>query len=256
MLSGRQMNREQLRAIYRDYLTRCTLVGRLAEKLLCESRPLFRNLHVTKATDLVIEGYPRSGANYAANLIRCLAVKTDIRLSFRRHTRSQIRLALAYKTPVVILLRNPKDLAVSYMVATGGGIGAAYILRNYNSYYGFVSDFHDRIALVEFDRMIHDPSEMLRAVRKQGVLLGDYGPEAAEQAKQQAVVFYQNLADQRGDENLQHREAPIPTDYKREMQERFTSMVEKESQLLTQATERFDALCKLSKSSFCDRGNL
>jgi hypothetical protein len=68
----------------------------------------------SKNTELVLEGYPRSGNTWLRNAI--LFKKKDIIISSHIHYPCSIRFAVKRNIPCIILLRNPLDSISSLMI--------------------------------------------------------------------------------------------------------------------------------------------
>lgn len=71
---------------------------------------------VLRPTDaMLIEGYPRS-ANSFAYYAFLLSQPCDLKIGNHCHTPSQFSLARKYQTPSLLVLRDPIDAALSYMI--------------------------------------------------------------------------------------------------------------------------------------------
>lgn len=244
------LNRHWLRAIYRDHATRLVALGNVTELALCSLNPLFRELHVTDRTDLVVEGYPRSGANFAANLIQAATPpnRPPLSISYRRHTRSQIVTAQTKQIPVIILLRSPRDTIKSYFVATEGKIPIGYLVRNYVAYYDFIKRKSAYVSLFSFDELSTNPQKFLDcATRVLGTSL--LGAEAAERlAKDKAGEFYQQLAGHKKDELLAQREAATPTAWKEKKKAALGAALEEHKAELADANRIYSDLLSMIDS--------
>ena len=205
------LNRAFARAIYRDYLADNYVAGDAFEYLLTR-RSLFKELYVSKSTDLIVEGYPRSGANYYAALIKSHC-KESINVSFRRHTKHQINKGIALKKPIIVLIRNPLDSCISYYISVDKKIGLKYIIKQYTRYYQFISDRRSELTICSFNTLKTDANALLQLASK---LTGfSFEPQISEsKANDFALNFYNQLAQATSDNQVIIREAPLPTGWK------------------------------------------
>ncbi len=75
-----------------------------------------RSRWVTRDTDLVVEGFPRSGNTYAALGIAS-AQPRPVRIVSHAHVPAQVRRAVALEVPTVVAVRDPADATCSMAVA-------------------------------------------------------------------------------------------------------------------------------------------
>ena len=66
---------------------------------------------VTRDTDLVLEGYPRSGNSFAEAAIHLL--RPGLKIAHHRHVAPQLLLAVEWEVPAVLLVREPTSAAAS-----------------------------------------------------------------------------------------------------------------------------------------------
>jgi hypothetical protein len=71
---------------------------------------------VTRETDLVVEGFPRSGNTYAALGIG-LAQPRPLRIVSHAHVPAQVKRAVALGVPTLVAVRDPADATCSMAVA-------------------------------------------------------------------------------------------------------------------------------------------
>lgn len=74
--------------------------------------PRLRPRRVSRSTDLVIEGFPRSANTYALVAFEH-ANGTAHRVSSHLHTPESVRRAVRLRLPVVLLVRDPAEVLVS-----------------------------------------------------------------------------------------------------------------------------------------------
>lgn len=114
----------------------------------------YRIYAFNKKTDLVLEGYPRSGNTWLRNAI--LYKKKDISISSHMHYPSSIRLAIKRNIPCIILLRNPLDSISSLMIRD-----KTYDIKTAIDYYiFFYENFtyykNSNVILLDFDLVVNN----------------------------------------------------------------------------------------------------
>ena len=67
---------------------------------------------VNKDTDIVIEGFPRSGNSFAVGAFES-AQKRSVKVAHHLHAPAQIIMAFRKKIPAILLIRNPVDVIIS-----------------------------------------------------------------------------------------------------------------------------------------------
>jgi hypothetical protein len=74
---------------------------------------------ITDATQIVIEGYPRSGNTFAFFALKhAEALKgRDVEIASHVHTPSQVKLAVHLRYPTLLVIRTPLDAVVSLLIA-------------------------------------------------------------------------------------------------------------------------------------------
>lgn len=88
---------------------------------------------VHRDTEIAISGYPRSANSFAAHAFRN-AQNRPVKLAHHIHSAGQIRAAMYYGIPAIVLIRNPKDAIVSHTLRNPGlSIPAAF--NNYLLFY-------------------------------------------------------------------------------------------------------------------------
>jgi hypothetical protein len=87
--------------------------------LVLRATPIGTARRLTDATQLVIEGFPRSGNTYAVEAIRH-AERTagrEIDISSHVHTPSAVKAAVRGRYPTLVVVRPPADTIVSLLIA-------------------------------------------------------------------------------------------------------------------------------------------
>lgn len=125
---------------------------RMRRRLL---HPVTRDLIVGSRTELVIEGYPRSGNTFAAHAFR-LAQGRDVSVATRCHAAAQVLEGIRRNLPCLVLIREPRDAAISAYVLSRGHLTPGFLLRHYVRYYQTLEPHLHRIVVASFSQVSSD----------------------------------------------------------------------------------------------------
>ncbi len=109
---------------------------------------------VRKRTEIVIEGFPRSGNSFALAAFE-LAQKAPVRTADHLHVPAQVLRAVNYKLPVCLLIREPAPTIRSLLVRFPY-LRAPEALRSYRRFYERCLPLNDAFLVVTFDELISD----------------------------------------------------------------------------------------------------
>lgn len=109
---------------------------------------------VTPDTDLVIEGFPRSGNTFAVHAFR-LAQPGPVKTADHIHVPAQMMRAARNRVPACILARNPEDAARS-MIVKFPFLSPRHILRGYAGFYERCLPYRARFVAATFDQVVTD----------------------------------------------------------------------------------------------------
>ena len=129
---------------------------------------------ITKHSDIVIEGYPRS-----ANSFSVKAFKFDngegYKIATHLHAYPQVIVGVKYNVPTLLLIRNPFDCVVSYMALLAQTIGIEKIKKGYNIkwllhdyvlFYKKLLPYKDKIVVGVFSDVLTDYGKVIEVVNK------------------------------------------------------------------------------------------
>lgn len=117
---------------------------------------------IDESTDLVVEGFPRSGNTFCAEAFRYVGGAQFGVVSHVHHV-AQVKLAVRRGLPTIIVVRDPLDCLASYLV---GGPHATVrgVLREYIAYHEGLRHQVGDCMVVDFDDLTTDfDSVILRA---------------------------------------------------------------------------------------------
>ncbi len=135
-------------------------------------RRAFGKRIISRDTDLCIEGYNRSANSFAVKVFRDANDSGDCvhKLATHAHASSQVRRALAYRVPTMVLIREPlatvasqKALAVQLkQVDDAMAYPAEIFLRMYMNFYQRLLPLADQILVVTFEQATSDFSRVIQ----------------------------------------------------------------------------------------------
>jgi len=119
---------------------------------------------VDDATDVVIEGFPRSG-NTAVFAAFSVAQPSAIRIAHHTHTPANAIAGVRRGLPVLVLIRAP-DEAVREMMQIRPELTVRQAARGYRRFYAPLLPFRDRIVVGRFDDVIVDLGAVIEQVNE------------------------------------------------------------------------------------------
>jgi hypothetical protein len=114
-------------------------------------------------TELVIDGFPRSGNTFAEAAFRKAAGK-PIRLAHHSHAAAQIVQAVKWKLPCLVLIRQPIEAARSLLMHHPETVNEESCLREYSSFYETIKSCRSGYVLARFDTLTYDVGQVIEAV--------------------------------------------------------------------------------------------
>jgi hypothetical protein len=116
---------------------------------------------VTPDTQLVIEGFPRSGNSFARTAF-VMAQDEKVRIAHHFHVPAQVVRAARLRIPTLVLIRRPRDAVLSF--AIWNPISVDQALRYYISFYETVEKYCDAYVLGLFEEVTEDFGQVIRRI--------------------------------------------------------------------------------------------
>ena len=113
---------------------------------------------VTPDTQLVIEGFPRSGNSFA-RVAFSKAQKEKVRIAHGLHVPAQVIRAARWRIPTLVLIRKPKDAVLSFAIRDPISVDQA--LKYYLSFYKTVEKYRDSYVLGLFEEVTEDYGQVI-----------------------------------------------------------------------------------------------
>jgi hypothetical protein len=115
---------------------------------------------VSPETEIVIEGFPRSGNSFAFAAFR-LAQERPVRIAHHLHAPAQVIAAARRGIPALVLIREPEDAVVSLLMRQPE-LAPDDALRDYLGFYEPLLRHGDRIVVADFSEVTNDFGRVIR----------------------------------------------------------------------------------------------
>lgn len=125
------------------------------------ARPGQWRITVGRATDVVIEGFPRSGNNFAFEAFQL--ANPSARIASRTHAPAQVRRAVALGLPTIVVLRRP-DQAVLSMVVRQPYLSVEEGLRDWITYHRSVIAHRHGFVVAPFETVTSDYGSVIETL--------------------------------------------------------------------------------------------
>ena len=195
----------------------------LALPLLLRLTPMGISKQITDYTDLVVEGFPRSGNTFTVSALQ-QAADHRIQISSHVHHPSQVKLAQIRGVPTVLIIRDPLDTLASYLTYGRHGHPAT-VIKEYCSYHRELLPYLDQLLLCEFTDNISDLSVTIARINERFSLeipLFDQSPKNKAHVFNEISRFHALMHPKLNSAYV----APIPTQARREVIDHFRAELE------------------------------
>jgi hypothetical protein len=146
-------------------------------------------VYLSPETEVLIEGYPRSGNSFAEAAFVFAQRPREVVMAHHAHAAGHVLAALAANIPAVVLFRDPVDAAASFIEETEGGISAGVALKEYVQFHEPLLARQSEILFVSFEDVTNDfPSLIRRLNAKFGTDFSTYEHTDENVAKIRALV--------------------------------------------------------------------
>ena len=133
---------------------------RLGNYFVWTTRSDGNKLVVNAKKDICIEGYPRSANTYTVLLVEKYATR-PLDIAHHLHLPAQLKYAVHYNIPAVLLIRKPSD-AITSLLLREESITTENAIKWYIHFHRGLRRYRDRLIIWEFDALVADPASHLR----------------------------------------------------------------------------------------------
>lgn len=149
-----------------------------------------RDCYTTKNTDIVIDGFPRSGNTYATYAF-IVAQKKNLIVANHIHKKSQFLLAEKYGIPAILLIRQPVETISSLMIRQPK-YDPAVLFEGYYFFYNSLK-ISNAFILAPFDKLIDNYGQIIQKVNdKFGTTFDLYQKSIENEEKVKRIVQTQD----------------------------------------------------------------
>lgn len=120
---------------------------------------------VSRKTEIVIEGFPRSGNTFAVVAFR-QAQQRKVEIAHHLHAGAQIKRAAKLGLPAIVLIREPSDAVLS-VAAKDQDVSISWALSSYIRFYSAVLPHLDKAVVAPFANVTSDFAGVIRQVNVQ-----------------------------------------------------------------------------------------
>jgi hypothetical protein len=119
---------------------------------------------VSKDTEIVIEGFPRS-ANTFATVAFYMMQNREVKMAHHIHAPSQLIAAARQKIPAILLVREPADSVLSLVIRLPC-LTLAQACRGYIRFYKPLLEYKESCVVAPFEQVTHHYDQVLMAVNQ------------------------------------------------------------------------------------------
>lgn len=130
-----------------------------SEQALAEARVL------SGPAEIVIEGFPRCGNTFAVTAFQ-LAQDEPVAMANHLHVPAQVIEAIRREIPTVLLIRDPVDTAISFVIQHNLLVPGRQVLEQYVDYYRTLEPYLHRVVVAPFSRLTNDLGAVIRRVNR------------------------------------------------------------------------------------------
>lgn len=162
---------------------------------------------IRQSTGLVVEGFPRSSNTFAVGAL-AIASSGTFKVSGHVHTPSQVRLAVRRRVPTLVVIRNPRAVVQSLIVAAPH-VRPRQAVLEWLHFYEEIWPLRDGFVVATFEQVISDMSEVAsRVERRFGIEVPRFGHSTDEMKRLDEHM----VAEHRRWHPSDIRSAPWPSD--------------------------------------------
>ncbi|WP_346839075.1 hypothetical protein [Microbulbifer sp. SAOS-129_SWC] len=205
------MNLQDMRWLLKDFAANSLLSQEIYRRFISSSGNF-----VNVDSDIVVEGYPRSGNTFFAALLMSHSLR-PLKMARHRHEIGQLKRAISLDKPIFLLVRNPLNSVASFVIREG--VSISFALKYYMEFYGYVERSKESLNVICFSEMIDRPSKLIKLVqaRVPNLPLTYYGTGSDMNVR--SMIINMELEDSGGSE-IRETHVGIPSkkrDYEKEI---------------------------------------
>lgn len=171
-------------------------------------------------TDICIDGYPRSANSFAVRMFR--KANSNAVIAHHTHSVGNIKEAIRFGLPVVVLIRKPEQSIVSSVIAHKNNDINEEMYR-YIDFYSWVLEHIGDVVIADFDKVTNDFNSVISDVNKRFGKSYDV-LKSVEDADNQVKKDIEKRYDALGQSKMSHIK-PLPTNKRSQEKEKLSELV-------------------------------
>jgi hypothetical protein len=196
----------------------------------------------TWRTDLVLEGYPRSGNTFAWYAL-IMAQTCPFNIASHSHNPGRIIEAVRHQIPTLVLIRKPEDCVISYCIYEPR-LSLDLALNHWIRFYKAIKPYKDGYILATFDDVVTDFGAVIARVNNQFDTKFELFDHTEENVKEvfSKIKFRTQLINQRVSTSTEpENQIGIPSKNREQKKERLNNILKK-NQKLTKKWQKANTL--------------
>ena len=177
---------------------------------------------IRQDTDIVIEGFPRSGNTFASTAFR-IAQNRPVKLAYRLHAPIQLIMAAKMNIPAIVLIRNPEDVILSWVIHRPY-ITVKQALRGYINFYECITPYLSDFIIADFETVTSDFGKIIGKVNEKfNTNFAEFIHIKENENRCFEVInaFYQRAGDGKIPEQIVARPSEYRKQYKQQIRSQF-----------------------------------
>lgn len=184
-----------------------------------------RQRFIEPGTELVIEGFPRSGNTFTQAAFE-FAQQREVRTAHHLHAPAQVIEAVRRRIPTLIVLRPARNAVVAWTM-TDPRLALRQVLWSYLRYHRAIEPYAEACVLARFDQVTSDLGAVIRRINRRFGTDFDEFPHTPENVEQVFAVLRaiakRRIPDRPGFDNIPDLQAPREAQ-RRNLQEQFDGL--------------------------------
>ncbi len=218
--------------------------------VVLRATPLGTSRRLGPTTQLVIEGFPRSGNTFAVNAFR--HANPEVNASSHVHTPSQVKLAVSLRIPSLVVIREPLPTVTSLLIAAPW-VQIPAALNEYVHHHQQIIPHAHGFMVATFQQVTCDFGSVTRALNDRfgtSFLPFDHNPQTVEQVFSLIDEHHDRVHG--GTENVVPRPSISRRDARQWLEDELAAP--RHASLLAEAHSVYEALTTRSCDAVLDRG--
>ncbi len=141
-----------------------TILARYPALALPAARRRGHGVVLDAGTDILIEGYPRTGNSFAVAAFAA-SQPGPVRIAHHVHAPAHVLAAVRAGIPAIVLVRRPEEAVVDFLEVKPH-LTAGQALRGYRRFYAPLVGFRDRLVVARFEDVMRDFGAVIRRVNE------------------------------------------------------------------------------------------